>query len=263
MIIIWGTRNIRRHRGYVADFCAICRGIRAFRVSDIKLVHHFFFVPFTKGDTVSQMRTCTTCGQQAFPEAGTYDAFVEDAHADINTLVQETNPTLLEKLTDRLVLEEKAKQSLDQLSPDERTALLTEPFVALSGQVGRRFAPGGCSNVLGALALVVSLFLACIWIVYSDEAKGGMYALVTASGVVAAVLFLAAVWSFATSKRRYMKGRIVPLLAQALAPLNPTEAELAAILDALRADGHKIAKKLKPQWIVQAISAGSLRTTQA
>ncbi len=253
MFIIWGTRNTRRHRGYVADFCAICRAIKPFRVQDIKLAHHFFFIPITKGDTTGQMLTCTSCGQQAFVDAGARDAFCDDAHADIDRLVRETNPTLLDDLTDRFLLEEKAKQSPTDLTQGERTALLTEPFVALSSQVERWFAPGGCANVFGALALVVALFLGCIWIVYSDETEGAMRALVTAGGAVGAILLLVAVWSFATSRRRYMKGRIIPLLARALAPLQPTEAELAEILKSLKADNHKIGRKLNPAWILDAI----------
>ncbi len=263
MFIIWGTRNIRRHRGYVADFCAVCRAIKPFRVQDIQLAHHFFFIPITKGDTTGQMLTCTSCGQQSFVDAGARDVFCDDAHADVDRLVRETNPTLLEELTDRLVLEEKAKQSPDELTTGERTALVTEPFVALSSQVERRFAPGGCSNVLGALALVVSLFLGCLWVVYSDETEGAMYALVVAGGVVAAVLFLVAVWSFATSKRRYMKRRVVSLVARALAPLDPTEAELAEILETLKADNHTIGRKLKPGWILDAIRLGAAGTRPA
>jgi hypothetical protein len=262
MFIIWGTRNIRQHRGYVADFCAICREIKPFRVSDIRLAHHVFFVPIAKGATVSQMRTCTACGQQSFPEPGTYEAFVQDPHADINALVQQTNPTLLDDLTDRLVLEEKAKLSPPQLTPGERTALLVEPFMALSGQVQRRFAPGGCANVLGALALVAALFLACLWIVYSGETTGGMYALVTAGGVVGALLLIYALWSFATSSRRYMKGRVVPLLAKALAPLKPTEAELADVLKSLQADGHKIGKKLKAPWVLNEMGVSRSPTSR-
>jgi hypothetical protein len=199
------------------------------------------------------MRTCTACGQQSFPETGSYDAFVEDANADIDTLVRETNPALLEELTERLVLEEKAKQSLAQLAPDERTTLLTEPFVALSEQVGRRFAPGGCSNVLAFLALVASLLLFCVWIAYSDETSGAAHVLVTAAGVLSWILFLVALYFFATSSRRYMKGRIVPLLARALKPLEPTEAELGEILSTLKAEGYKIAKKLKAGWILEAL----------
>lgn len=253
MFIIWGTRHVRQHRGYVADFCAICRGIERFHVSDIRVAHHFFFIPFAKSETTSQMRTCTACGQQAFPEPGTYDAFVADAQADIDTLVRETNPTLLEKLTDRLVLEERAKESLAQLAPDERTTLLTEPFVALSEQVGRRFARGGCSNVLAYLALAASLLLFCVWIAYSDETSGGAHVLVMAAGVVSWILFPASLYFFATSSRRYMKGRIVPLLAKALAPLKPTEAELAKVIETLEADGYKIAWKLRPGWILEAL----------
>jgi hypothetical protein len=252
MFIIWGTRNVRRHRGYVAEFCAICRRIERFHVQDIVLAHHVFYIPFIRAGVVGQMRTCTACGQQAFPEAGTYSELVDDANADVDTLVQKTNPDLLEKLTDRLVLEEKAKQGPDALTREERTTLIREPFVALAEQVGRRFAPGGCSNVLGALGLVVSLFLLCLWIVYSSETTGGMYGLVTAGGVVGAVLLVWALWSFATSKRRYMKRRIVPLLAQALAPLKPTDDEIAKTIEALEKEGYKIAMKLKAGWLVGA-----------
>jgi len=257
MFIIWGTRHVRQHRGYVADFCAICRRIERFHVSDIRVAHHFFFIPFAKSETTSQMRTCTACGQQAFPEPGTYDAFVADAQADIDTLVRETNPTLLEELTDRLVLEEKAKQSLAGLSPDERTTLLTEPFVALSEQVGRRFARGGCSNILGVPMMLVSLFLFCLWIVYSDEPGAGTQTLAWVAGVVSWILFPASLYFFATSSRRYMKGRIVPLLAKALAPLKPTEAELAKVIETLEADGYKIGWKLKATWIAEALRAAA------
>ncbi|MBN1916931.1 MAG: hypothetical protein JW889_03395 [Verrucomicrobia bacterium] len=263
MILVWGTRNIRRHRGYVADFCAVCRAIRPFQVSDIKLAHHFFFVPITAGTTTGQMRTCTVCGQQAFPEPDTYTDFVDDAHADIDTLVQRTNPTLFDDQTDRMLLEEKLKQFPDQITAGERTALLVEPFMALSGQVERRFAPGGCANVLGSLALVVALFLACLWIVYSDETTGGMYALVTAGGVVGALLLIYALWTFATSSRRYMNGRVVPLLARALVPLKPTESELTEILATLKADGHKIAKKLKARWIMNELDSADIRANQS
>lgn len=258
MFIIWGTRHVRQHRGYVADFCAICRGIKRFHVSDIRVAHHFFFIPFAKSETTSQMRACTACGQQSFPEPGTYDAFVADAQADIDTLVRETNPALLEKLTERLVLEERAKQSLAGLSAGERTTLLTEPFVALSEQVGRRFARGGCSNILASLALVASLFLFCLWIVYSDEPGSATRTLAWVAGVVSWILFPASLYFFATSSRRYMKGRIVPLLARALKPLEPTEPELAKVIETLEADGYKIAWKLKAEWIL-----ASIRTPQA
>jgi len=253
MFIIWGTRNVRRDRGYVAEFCAICRRIERFRVQDIVLAHHFFYIPFIRAGVVGQMRTCTACGQQAFPDAGTYSELVDDANADIDTLVQKTNPDLLETLTDRLVLEEKAKQGPDALTREERTSLIKEPFVALSEQVGRRFAPGGCSNVLGSLALVVSLFLLCLWIAYSGEVKGAVSVLLIAGGVLGAALLVWALWSFATSKRRYMKRRIVPLLTQALAPLKPTEDEIAKTISALEKDGYTIAMKLKAGWIASAI----------
>jgi hypothetical protein len=92
-----------------------------------------------------------------------------------------------------------------------------------------------------------------LWIVYSDEAKGAMYALVTAGGVVAAALIVYGLWSFATSKGRYMKRRIVPLLAKALAPLQPTEAELATVIGTLKADGHQIGKRLKTSWVIDAM----------
>jgi hypothetical protein len=222
-----------------------------------------YFIPLGSGQDVGQRRKCMGCGQEHLVDAGTYRSFVTDRHADISRLVQETNPRLLDELTDRLVLEERARGTGKALTDDERATLLAEPFRELSQQVSLRFARGGKLNVPAIFTLFGSFVLLAVGATLISGPEGGSPVL---GGLLIALFFgalITSIYLFASAGRRYMKRRIVPLLARSLAPLKPTEAELTGVLQTLKANGRKIGRKLKVGWIVEAIAAAGTRQTGA
>jgi hypothetical protein len=256
MFIVWGERKVTRSRGWVAEFCPICRGIQPFRVKDIRMVSHLYFIPLGSGQLVGQRTTCTGCRHTSFVEPFTYQSFIRDRNVDLDRLVAETNPGLLGRLTDRLVLEERTKQSLSALTPGERTALLTEPFLELSPQVEQRFGRETHIGTAPGLALLATISLAVAFLVAGPVAQDpgqSMPAAGVVLGVLSALSLVGTIYLFATQGSRHMRRRIVPLLARALAPLQPTRAELDDILRTLKAEGHRIGGKLNAEWILEAM----------
>jgi hypothetical protein len=256
LTIPYGTRTIARKLGYAADFCAICRRIRPWLVKELRRYRHVFFVPFGRGEVTAQQRTCTDCGQHDLLVPNAYRAFVRDAKVDIDTLVHKTNPHLLEELTDRLILEERMRQSPDQLTRDERMGLLTEPFIVLGEQVeqetgrGAPVRPGAA--ILGILT-VAMLFVLIAAMALAERHDREVPPLVVGAAAAFAGVSAVTLSVLATQSRRYMKRRILPLLVRALAPLQPSLAELAEVLGALKANDEKIGRKLRPEWIIEAI----------
>jgi hypothetical protein len=177
-------------------------------------------------------------------------------------MIQETNPDLLDELRDRLVLEERLRGTGRPLTSDERTALIAEPFRELSSQVEQRFSGDIRLDSLSAYASLATVLLAVAFGIAGPVSRTPSDPVPTAGVVVGALTILSllgAVGLIATQSPRYIKRRMVPLLAKALAPLTPTEAELTETLATLKADGHKIGRKLKARWILEATrSADSL-----
>jgi hypothetical protein len=253
MFIVWGERKVTRSRGWVAEFCPICRGIQPFRVKDIRMVSHLYFIPLGSGQLVGQKTTCTGCRHTSFVEPFTYQSFIRDRNVDLNRLVAETNPGLLGRLTDRLVLEERTKQSLSALTPGERTALLTEPFLELSDQVEQRFRAGTHVGTGPGLALLATITFAIVFVSAGPISQRPGEPMPVAGVVLGALSVLSLVgttYLFATHSSRYMKRRIVPLLVRSLAPLQPTESELRSVVEELAGRGLLIGRKLRLEWLL-------------
>jgi len=266
MFVVWGTKTANRRRGYVAEFCPICRSIQPCRVLDLNRVKHLYMISVGQVEHVQQEVTCTGCRRRTLVGPFTYQAFVRDRNADINRLVRETHPHLLEEIADRLVLEERARGTGQPLSRDERMGLLAEPFHAMSHAFDRNLGPyGGLERLTGLslLATFLSLFasIAAVFaIVLGEKGPGSPLSKVAiALGVAFGLSLAGTIYAVATQDRRIARRRIVPFLVRALAPLQPTRAELADVVVRLRDRGLLIGEKLDTQWIVEAMAAAEMR----
>jgi hypothetical protein len=258
-VLITATRRVFRQRGYVAEFCPICRSIQSWRVRDIHRVHHVYFIPLGGGRYANQELTCTGCRQRRLVEPFTYQKFVDARDASLDRLVAETRPGLFDEITDRLVLEERLHGNGRPLSADERMRLVTEPFYALAPEFQRRFSryahrldPVAILSAVGTLGAMVAF----LGVGAAAEKGSQVLSLIAISlGVLALVGLVATVYLVATASRRYMKRRVVPLLAKALAPLEPRETEIATAFNRVRDRGLLIGKRFRPGWVTDALRA--------
>ncbi len=259
VFIIWGKRKVRDYLGGAAEFCPICRRVQLHGVRDVRLVGHLYWIPLGSGKVVGQECTCIGCFHRFSVPPQTYQSFVDDAQTDPLELMQRTNPARLNQLSERLVLEERLRGTGQALTPDERTKLIAEPLLTFADRVESRFRGATSLSTGSLIMLVLTVALATGLLVASGvlapEPGQSKPAAAIVLGALSVLSLAGTVYLMAARTRRFMQRRIIPLLTIALAPLQPTEAELTSALAACAADGLEIGKRLRLEWLVDSMRA--------
>ncbi len=243
MLIVWGTKRVERDQGFVADFCPICREVRAFHLIRVGLASHVYYVSFGEGKLAGHLIRCTDCGVSVTVDPTRYSTTQKDGRIDVEVLVRDTFPRLREVHAARLELEAQIRRTRLALPAEERQRLLMEPFALLNPQVEQRFANStqldkqsgvGC---LGTLLVGGGLFFASMAFRGPSQDKVLL---------AAAILFgLGTVYTFVQmhlGPSRFFRAKLLPALVRSLKPLEPTREEVAACLDCCRTLGLKIGK---------------------
>jgi len=248
-MIIWGTKRVERTLGYAADFCPLCREVRTFKVKRIGMAGHLYYLSFGQGELAGYVRTCTTCGTDLNANPDQY-AKLSDEALPPPQLQPITFPNLAAVHGARLAIEKTLKASMAKLSAEDRVALLKEPFILLSPKVEARFAsthfdgPTGLTLLAAVIGLIfIPALLAGAFPSYSTEL------VFTCIGVAIVAI---GVQMFLQSER-FMRKKVIPVLAPALKPLKPTPQELEAVLKDMKSLGRRIGSKLKLQSLLAAL----------
>lgn len=241
MFIVWGKKLVYRKIGFVADFCPICRTVQAFLVKRVGLAGHVYYLSAGEGELAGFERTCQSCATTFVTDPGKYQEIVKKS-ASLADLRERTYADIDVVLHDRLQLEARIINAPLSLSSEERIDLIRSPFLMLAPKVEKRYASTDLDKEV-ALALVAALALMV-------AGPAAALALIPDAGPgIVLVFILAAValvgWQIAMAKSRFMKRQVIPVLAKALRPLQPSEGELKAAVAELSKLGHKIGTKLK------------------
>jgi hypothetical protein len=254
MFIFWGTRKTETKEGYVAEFCPVCREITPFQLRRIGMADHLYGVSLGKGKTLGHAALCQGCQTQIGADAMDYRAFARRADQHIHVLINETFPNIREARSPRLALEEQLKSGT--LEEAARQAMLLESFQILSAETEATFTGQiqiqgrggwGCLGTF-VMAFVAGMVGSVIW-VYPEQRD-------YTTNVITGILVLGGLYSFVQlllEPRRIFARKILPRLAKALRPLNPTKEELASYLERFKRAGFKIGKKVKPDAMWDAI----------
>jgi hypothetical protein len=245
MAIVWGTQRTEKFLGFAADFCLLCRDIRPFRVSQVGLVDHLYYIPLGQAKPISHFGECVKCGTQKSVDPKNYKAFVNfAATSDIESLAQMTYPNVRNDYAERLELEQCIKDH-QILMPAERNTILMESFMIFAGKVQDRYANFkfdkesgmGC---IGLLVMPGLLFCGFTFIQpFSDRALNIYSIVLTLIGCI--VLVYTVIQSILTPGR-FIRREIMPALARTILPINPTYQEISQYLSHCRKMGLKIGK---------------------
>jgi len=241
MFIIWGKKLVYRKLGHVADFCPICRAPRPFALRRVGSAGHVYYISSGQGELVGYERTCQECGTALQAEPTTYASIAQNT-VPLAELTRQTFPNLDQVLEARLALEEKVRHAPSSLSQEERHALIRSPFLILSPMVEKRFASTHIDKEIG-LALIGALVLLII-----GPVLGHVVAPDSEEAVLLTSLsmgFLMVLWQGIGAGKRFMRRRIMPVLAKCLFPLQPSDEELKSVLAELKQLRHKMGSKLK------------------
>ena len=112
MFIVWGKKRIERKQGMVADFCPICREVRAFTLIRVGLADHIYYVSFGQGKLAGHIIRCDTCGVALRADPTRFATAEKDPRIELETLIRQTFPRLRETYAERLALEQRIKRTL-------------------------------------------------------------------------------------------------------------------------------------------------------
>jgi hypothetical protein len=227
--------------GYVADFCPLCRDIKRFQLVGASEVAKG--EKFTGGrfNFHHYLATCPTCDTLYQVELARY-ADISEKPLALDALITKTFPTIRQVYADRLLLEDLLKASPKSIHGETRAKLLWEPFVLLSYMTEKNV--WGHPRDIGVLISYVVVFL--IWLsmipLHDKLVASG-------NGVVfrflTIPLILPVFWQMVEARKRFVRNKIAPKIAQSLQPLKPSIKEYDDILTQLRQRKHQFGLYLK------------------
>ncbi len=244
MFIVWGKTIKRQKLGFVADYCAVCRDLRAFQVKRVGSASHVYYISFGEGDLVGYERTCQACNTAFEAVPDTYAGMAKESRPG-NELISETFPNYYTVYRELIERERKVRDTPSLLTPAERRARLREPFRVVAPIVQQKLSS---TQVDWRVWLAFAAFVPILWgigalvrlVAGADNenavTRGALVGLALGVGLIASQTF--------TSARRYVLKSAVPPLATALAPLRPSEAEISDILKELKQHKLKLGSKL-------------------
>jgi len=242
MFIVWGKTIKRQKLGFVADFCAVCRDLRTFKVQRVGSASHVYYISFGQGDLVGYERTCEVCKTPVDAAPDTYTGMAK-ASRPASELISETFPNYYTVYREMLERERKVRDTPSLLTPAERRARMREPFMVLAPLVQQKLAS---IQVDWRVVLAIFSFAPIFWVIgaisgwingpnQDDPSPNWMIAgLVLWAGLVFFEIFM--------SPRRYLLKSAAPQLAASLAPLKPSEPEIGRIIDELKQHKLKLGK---------------------
>jgi hypothetical protein len=251
MFIVWGRKVVRRKLGYIADFCPVCRELRPFTLNVVRRVSHVYYIPLGRGDELGHDRTCQECRTLYQAKDTTY-LQVARRQMPFEELKRVTHPTLDAVIRDRLELEHRVRNGRLKLSPADRFAWIKAPFMYLSPRVEWRFASTHIDKEVG-LAIIATLVLPFVVGNVTSAYFPDVTPQATAISICAGLSVI--IWQLIGSGSRFMRREIIPVLARSLAPLQPTQQELEAVINEIRQGTHKIGRKVKPEQVLEQIHA--------
>jgi hypothetical protein len=245
MHIIAGMKQVEQVRGMVADFCPICREVRAFQLIRIGLVSHIYYVSSGAGTLAGYVIRCNECGLRLKTDSDRYAATEKDSRVGIEALVRDTFPKLREVYAARLEVETRVKQNPQSLSADERKYILMEPFTLLNHLVERRFANYTELDKESSLACLGTVLVVVGFMFASWAFPRQIQEILLSSAIFFGIGTVYTVNQLYLGPRRFFMAQVLPPLVKALKPLKPTREEVAACIDRCKTQHLKISKVAK------------------
>jgi hypothetical protein len=221
-------------------------------VEQIESVPHIYYIPLGSAKIHGHTKSCEEC-KIAF------DAGFEDAMQcsrvrgnDLAELIASSHPQIEKECSARLELEQKVKAR--KLTPSERESLILEPFLLLNPVLEQRTSQIYFDKVSGlSCVATIAIPLAVFWM-----GRAGMFhvsddSFATMVFGLAGLLAVFALGALATDRQRFCRRMIIPNLARALFPLDPSPEEIEEALAKLQTMGWAIGKRIKAADVTEAL----------
>jgi hypothetical protein len=238
MIFIWGQKPVLRDIGYVADFCHVCHAVRAFSVQEVGMVWHVYYLPVSKAETAGHQRCCCECGM-AYPMELTQYPRVSPQLLPLEALRDATNPHLAVRLAHAPPEADRQRRIDSALRLQADSVEAYDASTHLDREVWW--------SIVASAAFCSLIYAGLLQRAPQNLDTGFIIAFFLSLGFVA--------WQLSRTSKRFLRREVLPRLARALAPLQPSESELAPALERLRGNGRKLGALVTVPQLLQAIAA--------
>ena len=251
-MFIWGKKYVYKRLGYVADFCPLCREVRAFELKRVGLAGHIYYISLTEGELAGHEMRCTGCDTEYNAKPEIYARPSKELRT-LRELIPLTFPNLATHHAGRLALEKAIRDPFAKVSQQDRMALIREPFNLLSPKAEARYRASlvdhGSIAAFFAALIPGSLAAAGLVAILPPDLEPAIWV-----GLLIASTVVAWIWSL-YSRSRFIDKGILPPLIRALHPLKPTIGEITAVLKDMKALGLRIGNKLKPERVMAGLKS--------
>lgn len=256
-LIVHGKRQVTERAGYVAEFCPVCRGIVPLEVIQLKDGHHVYFIPVSDGEVVGYMGRCTVCGLRRPVNPAAYRSVQEARPGRIVELIAGTFPDIKKRYLLQLSLGARLKSTPGTLplTSSEREMALTETFDLMAGYADGLLRTAstfdGAAKLAASVTLMVWLLVLSVGIrVGSERAINSM---LPATGIILLAGLGLTIFQMMKARKRVVVAEVLPLLARALKPLSPPEAELTVWLKGRGSNKARLGRYLEATQLRAAI----------
>jgi len=251
MLIVWGTKIRKRNEGYCADFCPVCRAVRAFSITELNKVSHLYYIPLGRGESVGKEKACTVCRSPMSVESG--GVLTCRDPRDMDAMLANVPHYIRARWLETIEEDARIRENADELTPELRMSRLVDMLIGLEPMLVADL--GGNTNV--SWAMVKGLLLWCmIWLsiaLFGDAMANWrlVRALCKMTGLdpfglgmltVVGSGFVIPLYLVATRTSRYFRLKVFPRLVPRLHPLKPSREELVKIKGAMKGEGYRIAR---------------------
>jgi hypothetical protein len=228
--ITWGTKTTLKRVGYVADFCPICRRTTVCSSIAVGNVKHIQRIPLGKATTIGHILRCSSCNLPMLTDIDRYHCNIPRSMVKIDRAIDDTFPNIEEFYRDRLAIERDIRTDPFALPPQTRSVLIDEPFSLLSPN---RPAQKVIAEVEDRWFWQMLLIAICCVAVFQHSRT-----LAFGSFFLAFVIY----WTLRANIRQQQHRA---MLASALAPLQPTTAEITAAANRWKMSDVEVRKLIK------------------
>jgi len=247
MFICWGKRIIRRKKGYVADYCSVCRSPQAMHATELREVNHVYWIRVSSGQSVAFESKCLLCKSIFARSPHSYTHFVKEPSLE-QAHQSHTTPGLGEYVEERMELEERLHAGFAGYS--DRMALIHEIIHDLEYMAEKKASSGWSEHF--SMVLVI-LFLAGL-VGSALCGSGHMNCPFTYGWYLAtAILMVVVFYRVAVLPKRLRSRGVMSLLARGLVPIDPSREELESVIGQAR--GSKLASSIRVDELIRQIES--------
>lgn len=249
MLIIYGKKKKLVFKGFVADWCPMCRKICSFRLNEVRMVRHIYFASIGSGEPAGFEKECLTCHSCFDAERSLYRPNLNPG-LPLDKLEKQTFPNLREHYKDEIELETRKRNGA--LGPEEKVSALCQ-IIAIECYNYETFLTNGAfaPNDLkfGCLIPVAVMIVSILGITIFG--KSSISSFLALTFMLAGIGGLLAYISLRlTARRRFAKNISAPRIAAAFRSIKPNQKEINAALKRFSGNGTSLIQYLSPDLLL-------------